>query len=235
MKKQELIDLVAQSGLSDQGTLIEAVEFTDRAMRGLSRLSGEPAVNHGFEAGALILNVGGTVEEVAAAVMHDLKEDTPVTLDEIGSRFGSRSAFLVESVSVDPKSKLLAWPVSKLSYYAQLLETTELLDIMVLLIKLADRLHNMRTLEFLQPRNRELVAWETTNLLLPLAQEMGQRVNGRSKVVQSWLEELEELTQRHLPSQPEHFPDFRWYGDIRTILRAGAHSLGVPSPLSSDL
>lgn len=230
MKKQELIDQIIQSGLPRQDWLVEAVEFTDQAMGGLFRKSGDPASSHGFAVGGLILSVGGTTEEVAAAVMHDLDEDTPVTLEEIEQRFGSRPAFLVGSVSIDSDAQQLAWPVSKLRYYAKMLLGAEV-DIAVALLKLADRLHNMRTLRFLPPPRQEAIAWETVNLLLPLAREIGQRANGEFRAVQPWLEELGELAQRHFPSQPEHFPDFSSYGDIRTILRAGSHGLGAPSPL----
>lgn len=234
MEKQGLIEQVSRSSLPGLRTLLDAIDFTDQKMEGQFRHSGEAAANHGFEVGSLIFGIGCSAEEAAAAVMHDLDEDTPVTLEEIEERFGQRVAFLVGSVSKEPSFSQTVWPVSKFRYYAKLLERSES-DVLVILLKLADRLHNMRTLQFLQRRRQELNAWETIHLLLPLAEEISQRANGSFSPVQPWLRELEELARQYYPDQPDHFPDFQNHGDMRTIIRIGSHSVGAPSPLSFDL
>lgn len=178
-----------------------AYEFAAKAHEGQLRASGEPYLEHPLNVGLTLVEYQLDAEAIAAALLHDVVEDCDVTLDEIASRFGSGVAKLVDGVTKlkrlasrseegEIDSRTQAENLRKL-----LMATAE--DLRVVLIKLADRLHNMRTLGALPLGKRRAIARQTLDVYAPLAHRLGLR---RTK----W--QLEDLAFRYLePKQYRRF------------------------------
>ena len=170
-----LLQSACEAYLDDEGRekVDRAYRFAAEYHRDQRRRSGEPYINHPVEV-ALILAHDLRMDEdtICAALLHDTVEDTPATLDEIVSQFGQTVADLVDGVtkltqvqvsSMDAKQ---AWNLRKMFLAMSR-------DIRVVIIKLADRLHNMRTLAALPPDRRQFKARETMDVYAPLADRLG--------------------------------------------------------------
>ena len=156
----------------------KAFSLADEAHGGQTRASGEPYINHAMAAAEILLELHLDPEAVAAAILHDVVEDTAVTLEDIQVQFGESVAHLVDGVTKlafieqqdlserGTREHLHAESLRKL-----LLAMAE--DIRVVLIKLADRLHNMRTLKYLPEHKQQRVAKETMDIYAPLANRLG--------------------------------------------------------------
>lgn len=166
----------------------EAYEIAESYHHGQLRRSGEPYIIHPLETAAILVDYGMDTESICAALMHDTLEDTPLTFEQIEKKFGSTVAKLVEGVT-----KLTKLPTTTRdeaqaeNLRKMLLAMSE--DIRVIIIKLADRLHNMRTIEFHNPQKRRDKALETMELYAPIASRLG---------IRSIQEELEDLSLRQL-------------------------------------
>ena len=158
----------------------KAVEFATRAHEGQMRKSGEPFINHPLAVKKILTEWGMDEDTIIAGVLHDTVEDTPVTLEDIKNEFGETVAFLVDGVT-----KLGAARSGMRDIDTYLPETRDNFlrlmialgaDIRVLIIKLADRLHNLRTLKALPPDKQKKIAKETLEVFAPLADRlnMGQ-------------------------------------------------------------
>ncbi|MCX5757499.1 MAG: bifunctional (p)ppGpp synthetase/guanosine-3',5'-bis(diphosphate) 3'-pyrophosphohydrolase [Candidatus Hydrogenedentes bacterium] len=152
-----------------------AYRVADHAHKGQFRLSGDPYVSHPLAVARILATLKLDMTTVAAGLLHDVIEDTPVTRDDVQKEFGETIAMLVDAVT-----KIGAMPVSKAPSRAEkqaasirkmLVATVR--DVRVLLIKLADRLHNMRTIEFLPPEKIERISRETMDIYAPLAHRLG--------------------------------------------------------------
>ena len=159
--------------LDEQGLVEAAYRFAADFHRDQRRRSGEPYINHPVEV-ALILaqDLRMDADTICAALLHDTVEDTPVTLDQIRERFGETCASLVDGVT-----QLTSIEVSSMDE-KQALNLRKMFlamsrDIRVVIIKLADRLHNMRTLAALAPDRRAFKARETMDVYAPLADRLG--------------------------------------------------------------
>ena len=170
-----LLEGAVRSHLSEeaQKKIAAAYQFAAEYHKDQRRRSGEPYINHPVEV-ALILAKDLHMDEdtICAALLHDTVEDTPATLDEISSRFGGSVAELVDGVT-----KLTSIEVSSMDE-KQALNLRKMFfamskDIRVIIIKLADRLHNMRTLAALPPDRRLFKARETMDVYAPLADRLG--------------------------------------------------------------
>jgi GTP pyrophosphokinase len=165
-----------------------AYVFSAQAHDGVVRRSGEPYISHPMNVAYLLAEMQLDEATVAAGLLHDTVEDTNTSVDEIEELFGSDVADIVDGVTkisqMDFESKAVqqAENIRKL-----ILAMAE--DIRVLMVKLADRLHNMRTLEFMKPVKRRLIAQETQDIYAPLANRLGLH---RVKT------ELEDLCLRYL-------------------------------------
>ncbi len=173
---------------ADTGVVERAWEFASKAHQGQSRLTGEPYVHHPLAVATILADLGMDETTLAAALLHDVVEDTPTTLDEVTAAFGEEIAELVDGVT----------KISRIDFAASKLRQAENLrrmflamarDLRVIVIKLADRLHNMRTLKPLPAERRRVVAEETVQIFAPIAHRLGL---WRFK----W--ELEDLCLRHL-------------------------------------
>jgi GTP pyrophosphokinase len=145
---------------------------------GQMRASGEPYVIHCVEVGHMLADLGLDHHTVAAGLLHDIVEDTDWTVEEVGARFGQEVASLVDGVTklsyIDTMRQMGTRDVEKQeaeSLRKMFLAMAE--DVRVVLIKLADRLHNMRTLGSLAPEKRERIARETLEIYAPLANRLG--------------------------------------------------------------
>ena len=169
---EELFSLVADRFTPDDVARIrKAYEFAAEAHEGQKRQSGEPYITHPIAVARIVaveLELG--VNPVIAAFLHDVVEDTPHTIDEIKALFGDDVAFLVEVVT---KKKKANYETSKqIDNYRQILDSVHY-DVRALMVKLADRLHNMRTLESKRPEKQMKIAGETDYFYAPLATRLG--------------------------------------------------------------
>ena len=158
-----------QEGLS---LIAKAFRFAAEAHRGQVRESGEPFFRHPFEVACILADMELDVVTVAAALLHDVLEDTEVTREELEEAFGPEVTSLVDAVT-----KLARIPFqSKEDQQAQSLRKMFLAmaeDLRVVIIKLVDRLHNMRTLNALSPERQKKIARETLEIYTPLAHRLG--------------------------------------------------------------
>ncbi|MFQ5655919.1 MAG: RelA/SpoT family protein [Candidatus Methylomirabilales bacterium] len=178
---------------ADVAVLRKAHDFAAAVHRGQERYTGDPYFSHPMEVAAILADLRMDVRAIAAGLLHDAIEDTQTTRSEIRKVFGDEIADLVDGVT-----KLSRLPFSTRadrqaeSFRKMLLAMAK--DIRVILIKLADRLHNMRTLEPLPDAKRRLIAKETLEIYAPLAHRLGI----------AWIrQELEDLSLRYL--EPEAY------------------------------
>lgn len=153
--------------------ITEAFEFAMEAHKGQKRRSGEEYVQHAIATAKILAEIGMGGKTIAAGLLHDVDEDTPVTIEEIEAKFGPEVAFMVDGVTKLGKIKLRG---SHEEYYLENLRKMFLAmaaDIRVVIIKLADRLHNMQTLEFNPPEKQQRIARETMEIYAPIANRLG--------------------------------------------------------------
>ena len=199
---QSLVEKVSEYLPADRVGLVEqALAFAERAHDGQRRLSGAPYIEHPVSAALYLAELSLDAQTIAAALLHDVVEDCGVTVDELREQFGEDVALLVDGVTKLTRMDLmenedgptrLADDGQAESLRKMLVATAK--DIRVVLIKLADRLHNMKTLGPLRPERRRAIAQETLDIYAPLAHRLGM---GEVK----W--QLEDLAFRHL--HPDHY------------------------------
>ena len=135
----------------------KAYEFCDAAHAGQIRESGEPYVIHSLNVGLILAELHLDSTTIASGLIHDVVEDTDVTLDEIKSEFNEEIASLVDGVTKLGTVKFKSLEEQQVEYFRKMLLSMTR-DIRVILIKLADRLHNMRTLRYLKPEKIKRIA-----------------------------------------------------------------------------
>jgi len=179
--------------LPEDSQIRRAFEFAKEAHAGTKRLSGEAYINHCLAVAESVRDWSLGDAAIEAALLHDVVEDTPHPIEEIEKKFGPEVAFLVNGLT---KLHSIKYPenANTESLRKFIISFTE--DLRVLLIKLADRLHNMKTLNFLPPDKQKENAWETAEIYAPLAYRLGmQKLSG----------ELEDLALPY--AQPE---EYKW-------------------------
>ena len=150
----------------------DAYFFAKQAHDGQFRSSGEPYITHPVAVATILAEMRLDYETVTAALLHDTIEDTPVSFQDITQKFGKHVAVLVEGVSKLDKLKFRNRQEAQAENFRKMvLAMTE--DVRVILIKLADRTHNMRTLGALRPDKRRRIAKETLEIYAPLAHRLG--------------------------------------------------------------
>ena len=168
--------------------VMRAYEFGATAHQGQTRMSGEPFISHPIAVAQELANMHMDAQTIAAAILHDVVEDTPTTLDDIAQQFGNEIATLVDGVSKLDQMHFHSHAEAQAeSFRKMILAMIE--DIRVILVKLADRLHNMRTLDAMPRDKQARIARETIEIYAPIANRLG--IN-RMKVG------LEELGLRYL-------------------------------------
>src|SRR3972149_7904974 len=185
---------------NEMGILRAACEMARNAHARQTRASGEPYFQHSLAVANILANLNLDHETIAAAILHDVAEDTEITLQKIEEQFGKNIAMLVDGVTkmkmiqmlqgVDDKNKKEREQAENIR--RMLLAMAE--DIRVVLIKLADRTHNMRTLSFLPPDKQKRIAAQTMEIYAPLAHRLG---------IWQWKWELEDLSFKY--TEPEQY------------------------------
>ena len=177
----------------DHDLLVRAYKYSDVAHAGQVRHSGEPYVSHCVEVARILADLQLDTTTVACGLLHDIVEDTDITVEDVAREFGGEIAQIVDGLTKIANLPMSSREERQVENYRKLLLSIAK-DARVILIKLADRLHNMRTLDWLAPEKRRRIAQETRDLYAPLAHRFGM-----AKV--RW--ELEDLAFKHL--EPEAY------------------------------
>ena len=189
MRQYDLIERVRRyNPNTDEALLNRAYVYAMKAHGEQKRASGDPYFSHPLEVAAILTDLKLDDATIAAALLHDTIEDTPTTRAEIDQIFGPDIGHLVEGLTKLKKLDLVSREAKQAENLRKLLLAIAD-DVRVLLVKLADRLHNMRTLEHMPAEGRKRIAQETLDIYAPLAGRMGMH---------SLREELEDLSFRQL-------------------------------------
>jgi len=206
MRQFELVERVqAYAPEADEALLNKAYVYAMKAHSHQQRASGDPYFSHPLEVAAILTELKLDDATIATALLHDVIEDTEATRTEIDALFGGQIGGLVDGLTKIKKLDLVSKQAQQAENFRKLLIAISS-DVRVLLVKLADRLHNMRTLEHMKPASRERISQETLEIYAPLAGRMG---------MQAMREEFEDLS-------------FRWlWPDAYETLNAKLDALGV--------
>ena len=209
MTREELLSIAKQK-YDEVPVLVlaSAIDYATEKHAGQKRKSGEPYINHPLAVAGILIEWGMDIDTVVAGVLHDTVEDTDATLDDLESLFGRDVAFLVDGVTKVSQARAgmrnldSYLPHTKDNLTKLMIAVGE--DVRVIIIKLADRLHNMRTLQFMTPEKQKKIARETIEVFAPLADRLNM---GRVRV------QLEELSFRYL--MPKAFQETKNLMDSR--------------------
>ncbi len=149
-----------------------AYYFSAKAHEGQKRVSGEPYINHPLEVARILGEMHMDHQTIMAAILHDVIEDTPIAKAKLQRKFGKGVTEIVDGVSKLDKIKFESTAEAQANNFRKMLMAMSN-DIRVILVKLADRLHNMRTLESLKPEKRRRIARETLDIYAPIALRLG--------------------------------------------------------------
>ena len=175
MRQYELVERVTKYDPdADEDLLNRAYVYAMKAHGNQKRASGEAYFNHPLEVAAILTEMKLDSATIAAALLHDTVEDTEATEQEIEEKFGPEIASLVDGLTKIAKLDLVTKEAAQAENLRKLLLAMSR-DVRVLLVKLADRLHNMRTLEHVKPEKRVRIAQETMDIYAPLAGRMGMQ------------------------------------------------------------
>ncbi|HEX9210200.1 MAG TPA: bifunctional (p)ppGpp synthetase/guanosine-3',5'-bis(diphosphate) 3'-pyrophosphohydrolase [Bradyrhizobium sp.] len=189
MRQYDLVERVrSYNPNTNEDLLNRAYVYAMKAHGSQTRASGDPYFSHPLEVAAILTDLKLDDATIVAALLHDTIEDTEATRAEIDQIFGSEIGALVEGLTKLKRLELVSREAKQAENLRKLLLAIAD-DVRVLLVKLADRLHNMRTLEFVPPESRRRIAEETLDIYAPLAGRMG---------MQEMREELEDLSFRTL-------------------------------------
>ncbi len=172
----------------DNKRLFDAFTYADTAHNGQLRKSGEPYIIHPLAVAEIVADLGLDVDSVIAAMLHDCIEDTEATHQEIAKKFGEPVAALVEGVTKLTRVQYVSKEEEQMENLRKMLMAMAQ-DIRVILIKICDRLHNMRTMEYQSPRKQREKSLETMEIYAPIAHRLG---------MQKLKWELEDLSLRYL-------------------------------------
>jgi GTP pyrophosphokinase len=173
MRQYELVELVRSYDPGvDEDLLNRAYVYAMKAHGPQKRASGDPFFHHPVEVAGILAGLKLDAASIATGLLHDTVEDTGAKLEDIRQQFGDTVAKLVDGVTKLNKLELQSAQTAQAENFGKLLVAMSE-DIRVLLVKLADRLHNMRTLNFVPPEKRQRVARETMEIYAPLAERIG--------------------------------------------------------------
>ena len=171
----ELLQKIRQGRAEDAELLQRAYEFAAEKHHAQTRESGEPYLSHPLEVASILADLRLDVTTLCAALLHDVVEDTHIPLAAINKKFGPEVARLVEGVTKISRLEL-ANPEARQAESVRKMLLAMVSDVRVVLVKLADRLHNMRTLHFLPPEKQDRIARETLDIYAPIAHRLGMGV-----------------------------------------------------------
>jgi GTP pyrophosphokinase len=196
IRLNDILDKVsAYNPTADHNLIRKAYVYCAKVHQGQTRLSGEPYIIHPMEVAGLLADLKLDVPSIVTGFLHDTIEDTLATSEDISAMFGEEVASLVDGVTKISKINFKTKEESQAENFRKMLLAMAI-DIRVILVKLADRLHNMRTLEFQDEVKQRRIARETMDIYAPIANRLGI----------SWVKvELEDLSFRYL--HPELYFD----------------------------
>ncbi len=196
IRLNDILDKVASyNPTADPNLIRKAYVYCAKVHQGQTRLSGEPYIIHPMEVAGLLADLRLDVPSIITGFLHDTIEDTLASMDELTAMFGKEVATLVDGVTKISKIHFKTKEESQAENFRKMLLAMSI-DIRVILVKLADRLHNMRTLEFQPELKQRAIAQETMDIYAPIANRLGI----------SWIKvELEDISFRYL--KPEIYFD----------------------------
>ena len=230
----ELIDKVRRNRPGDDLELLRrAYDFAAEQHKTQTRLSGEPFLSHPVEVAHLLADMKLDVTSLCAALLHDVVEDTKIPLEQISETFGPDVARLVEGATKISRLDLLA-PEARQAENVRKMLLAMVNDVRVVMVKLADRLHNMRTLEYLDAERQQRISRETLDIYAPVANRLGMGlIRG----------ELEDLAFRYL--EPEAFLELqkkiatkqrvfdKFLQDVQDAIRDKMVESGIPAEVQA--
>jgi GTP pyrophosphokinase len=217
---------------AENALINRALDFAAYAHQDQQRLSGEPYITHPLHVGRMLFEMGFDAEVIVAGLLHDTVEDTRISLEDIRREFGDEVAGLVDGVTKISRIKSENIKQDQAENIRKML-LSMVHDIRIILIKLADKLHNMRTLEYLDRERAQRIARETLDIYAPLAGRLGM---ARIKV------ELEDLALKSL--EPEFYENLkstitqrkesreRYIERVTRILQGAFREYGVAGEIS---
>lgn len=228
----DIVDVVSEYIAQPNIDLIyKAYVYSARVHQGHARANGEPYLNHPLWVAHLLAKLGGDEVTIAAGLLHDTLEDTWATREEVEELFGPTITHLVDGVTKLSKLEYTSKAQRKVESYRKMFVAMAE-DLRVILIKLADRVHNMRTLEYLTDAKRQTIAQETMDLYAPLAGRLG---------IQWIRSELEDLSFRYLEPEvsaklAKSIAEFRLAkeSDIRDVVAALQQTLATAN-IAADI
>ncbi len=208
-------------------------EIATERHRDQSRISGDPYLTHLLEVAHILADLRLDATTLTAALLHDVIEDTEFPLSRIEERFGADVAHLVEGVTKIGRLNMMA-PEARQAENVRKMLLAMVNDVRVVLVKLADRLHNMRTLEYLEPAKQQRISRETLDIYAPIAHRLGM------SIIRG---ELEDLSFRYLESEAffalqkeviEKAPIHgRFLEEVQTTIRSKLVENGIPAELEA--
>ena len=182
----------------------KAFDFANEAHKGVRRRSGEPYILHPIAVAKIVVsNIGLGCKSIVAALLHDVVEDTEYTVEDLANLFGDKVATLVEGLTkiktvLDNEDKAEIKSMQAENFKRILLTLND--DVRVVLIKLADRLHNCRTIEFMPEHKRDKILSETMFVFIPLAHRLGL-YSVKSEMEDIWLKYKEPEAYNNITTQ----------------------------------
>jgi GTP pyrophosphokinase len=208
-------------------------EIATERHRDQSRISGDPYLTHLLEVAHILADLRLDATTLTAALLHDVIEDTEFPLSRIEERFGADVAHLVEGVTKIGRLNMMA-PEARQAENVRKMLLAMVNDVRVVLVKLADRLHNMRTLEYLEPAKQQRISRETLDIYAPIAHRLGM------SIIRG---ELEDLSFRYLESEAffalqkeviEKAPIHgRFLEEVQATIRSKLVENGIPAELEA--
>ena len=219
MRQYELVERVTRyNPNTDEALLNKAYVYAMQKHGTQKRASGDPYISHPLEVAAILTDLRLDDASIAVGLLHDTIEDTDATRTEIDTVFGTEIGKLVDGLTKIRRLDLVTRRAKQAENFRKLLLAVAD-DVRVLLVKLADRLHNMRTLQYVAPEKRAAVAEETMEIYAPLAGRMG---------MQDLRDELEDLAFRNL--NPDAYATIS-----ERLARLGERSQGLSGEIESEL
>jgi GTP diphosphokinase / guanosine-3',5'-bis(diphosphate) 3'-diphosphatase len=193
----------------DAGEIRRAYDVAQRMHSGQFRKSGEPYITHPLAVAQILAELGMDTTTLVAALLHDTVEDTSYTMDALGAEFGGEVALLVDGVTKFEKD---FYGADAEVHTIRKMIVAAGVDVRVLIVKLADRLHNMRTLDARSPASRVRIARATQDVLIPLCDRLGIQVLKR-ELEDSVLAAVDPEAYRRLQLWVAHRPEWTAYTD----------------------
>ncbi|HEY4742124.1 MAG: bifunctional (p)ppGpp synthetase/guanosine-3',5'-bis(diphosphate) 3'-pyrophosphohydrolase [Candidatus Acidiferrales bacterium] len=232
----ELMDKMRKNRAGDDVELLRrAYDFAAERHSDQTRASGEPYLSHPLEVAHILADMKFDATTLAAALLHDVVEDTKVPLDRISEMFGPEVARLVEGTTKISRLDFLA-PEARQAENVRKMLLAMVNDVRVVMIKLADRLHNMRTLQFLEPERQQRIARETIDIYAPVANRLGMGlIRGELEdLAFSYLEPTAyiELAKKVASKQKVHD---RFLDDVQKSIREKMVASGIPAEVQGRI